>query len=60
MSATNPKSETAAITHARAAKAAGSRVEALKAYGRALELSRTPRNFPSLIAEMQQLAASPE
>jgi CubicO group peptidase (beta-lactamase class C family) len=60
MSETNPQSETAAVTHARVAKAAGFRVEALKAYGRALEVSRTPRQFPSLIPEMQQVLVAPQ
>ena len=52
----NPKSANAATLLARVHQAAGNRVEALQAYGRALELSETPRAFPTIGDEIRKLS----
>jgi CubicO group peptidase (beta-lactamase class C family) len=52
----NPKSANAATLLARAHQATGNRVEALQSYGRALELSETPRAFPMISDEIRKLS----
>lgn len=52
----NPKSANAATLLARVHQAAGNRVEALQSYGRALELSETPRAFPMISDEIRKLS----
>lgn len=52
----NPKSANAATLLARAQQAAGNRVEALQAYGRALELSETPRALLMIGDEIRKLS----
>lgn len=54
----NPKSDSAAMLLARAHQAAGNRVEALQAWGRALELSETPRAFPTITDQIRRLSGA--
>ena len=54
-----PKSDGAAMLLASAHQAAGNRVEALQALGRALELSETPRAFPTITDQIRRLSGAP-
>jgi CubicO group peptidase (beta-lactamase class C family) len=56
IAADSPKSAAAAILLGRAERAAGHRVEALQAVGRAIELSDTPRALPTLTEMIRDLS----
>lgn len=51
-----PKSAAVATLMGRVQAGAGHRVEAVAAYARAIELSDTPRNFPTLTQEIRELS----
>jgi CubicO group peptidase (beta-lactamase class C family) len=51
-----PKSAPAAALLARAHRANGNRIEAVQNYGRAIELSETPRAFPSYTHAIRELS----
>ena len=51
-----PKSAEAAALLAQAHRANGHRIEAVQAYGRAIDLSETPRAFPIYTAAIRELS----
>lgn len=55
----NPKSAGAAMLLARAQQASNNKVEALQAWAKAMELSDTPRAFPTITEEIRKLSAQP-